>query len=133
MANFPDMLCMKKVHRKKCATVHWSAARNEERPSSRGKNADKPRALSPHRFTWDFVCACFRRVIQDGCLRCPLSPGEQEGRLSPGRTDSSASHPARPRSAPAALPYAAAPRPARGMSGFLVRLVTTSVWSWGCC
>ena len=33
---------MKKVYRDKQASVHWSAARNEERPSSRGSTADKP-------------------------------------------------------------------------------------------
>ena len=31
---FPDMPCMKKVYRDKKASVHWSAARNEERASS---------------------------------------------------------------------------------------------------
>ena len=36
MLFFPDMPCMKKVYRDKKASVHWSAARNEERPSSRG-------------------------------------------------------------------------------------------------
>ena len=40
---FPDMPCMKRVYRGKKASVHWSAARNEERPSSRGYTADKPR------------------------------------------------------------------------------------------
>ena len=33
---FPGMLCMKRVYKDKKASVHWSAARNEERPSSRG-------------------------------------------------------------------------------------------------
>ena len=32
----PDIPCMKKVYRTKKAIVHWSAARNEERVSSRG-------------------------------------------------------------------------------------------------
>ena len=32
----PDMPCMKRVYKDKLATVHWSAARNKERPSSRG-------------------------------------------------------------------------------------------------
>ena len=32
---FPDMPCMKRVYRDK-ASVHWSAARNKERSSSRG-------------------------------------------------------------------------------------------------
>ena len=32
---FPDMPCMKKVYSDKAAPVQWSAARNEERPSSR--------------------------------------------------------------------------------------------------
>ena len=30
------MPCMKRVHRDKKASVHWSAARNKERFSSRG-------------------------------------------------------------------------------------------------
>ena len=33
---FPDMPCMKRVYRDEKAPVHWSAARNEERVSSRG-------------------------------------------------------------------------------------------------
>ena len=33
---FPDMPCMKKVYRDKWVPVHLSAARKEERPSSRG-------------------------------------------------------------------------------------------------
>ena len=32
---FPDMPCMKRVYRDKLASVHWSAARNEERSRSR--------------------------------------------------------------------------------------------------
>ena len=32
---FPDMPCMKRVYRDKKASVHWSAARNKERFSSR--------------------------------------------------------------------------------------------------
>ena len=35
-ALFPDMPCMKRTYRDKKASAHWSAARNEERPSSRG-------------------------------------------------------------------------------------------------
>ena len=31
---FPDMPCMKRLYRDKSASVHWSAARNEERFSS---------------------------------------------------------------------------------------------------
>ena len=33
---FLGMPCMKRVYRDKQAMAHWSAARNEERPSSRG-------------------------------------------------------------------------------------------------
>ena len=33
---FPDMPCMKRVDSDKYASVHWSAARNEERPPPRG-------------------------------------------------------------------------------------------------
>ena len=32
---FPDMPCVKRVYRDSKASVHWSAARNEERFSSR--------------------------------------------------------------------------------------------------
>ena len=32
---FLNMPCMKKVYKDKTAMVHWSVARNEERPSSR--------------------------------------------------------------------------------------------------
>ena len=39
----------------------------------------KPRVLSPHRFTWDFVCSCFRKIIQDSCL--PFSEGNRNGCL----------------------------------------------------
>ena len=48
---FPDMPCMKKIYRDKNASVHWSAARNKERFSSRGSTADEPRVLSLLRFT----------------------------------------------------------------------------------
>ena len=32
---FPDMPCMKRVYKDEKASVHWSAARNKERFSSR--------------------------------------------------------------------------------------------------
>ena len=44
--------------------------------------------------------------FQGSCVRCP---GSYEGKLSPGRTDPSASRPAWPRPAP--LPHRAPPRP----------------------
>ena len=31
----------------------------------------------PHRFKWDFLCSCFRGVIQDSCPRCSGNPGGQ--------------------------------------------------------
>ena len=33
---FPDMPCMKRVHKDKKTSVHWSAARNKKHFSSRG-------------------------------------------------------------------------------------------------
>ena len=36
ICTFPEMPCMKEVYKDKWASVHWSAARNEERSSSRG-------------------------------------------------------------------------------------------------
>ena len=64
--------------------------------------------MFPHRFTWDFVCPCFRRVVQDSCLRCPCG---QEGRSSPGRTVPSASRPAPPRRAAPSRPAIHRPAP----------------------
>ena len=40
---FSDMPCMKIVYRDKKESVHWSAARNEERARSRGSTAHQPR------------------------------------------------------------------------------------------
>ena len=68
-------------------------------------NAGPTRAWFPHRFTLDFACSRFWRDVQDMCVRCH---GGYEGRLSPGRTDRSASRPARPCPAP---PRRARPRP----------------------
>ena len=36
--------------------------------------AGQPRIVFLHRFTWDFVCSCFRWVVQDSCPRCPWGP-----------------------------------------------------------
>ena len=63
-----------------------------------------------------FVRAPEESVVCIG-LRCPESPGRQEGRSYPGRSVPSASRPAQPRSAP---PCADPPRPARGISGFTI-------------
>ena len=77
------------------------------------------RVLDPtNRFTWESVYSFFRRIAQDSCPRCP---GGEVGRLSPGRTDPSASCTATPRPVPP--PCAAPPRPAHGMSGFWARQV----------
>ena len=38
----PDMSCMKRNFRDKKASVHWPAARNKERFSSRGYTANEP-------------------------------------------------------------------------------------------
>ena len=56
----------------------------------------QPVVVFLHRFTWGFVCSCFQRHAQGGCL---LPSGGYEGRFSPGRTDPSASlsRPAPPR------------------------------------
>ena len=32
------------------------------------KNGCQPRALFLHRFTWDFLCSCFRRDVHNFCL-----------------------------------------------------------------
>ena len=105
---FPDMPCMKRVHRDK-ASVHWSAARKKER--------DKPRInrLSTGNFVPAFglhrispVCAfgeAFRRHVFDAL------EGTKD---SCGRNVLLACSPARPR--PAALPCAPT-RPACGILG----------------
>ena len=41
---FPDMPCTKRFYKDKKATVHWSAARNQERVSSGGQTAYEPLA-----------------------------------------------------------------------------------------
>ena len=72
---------------------------------------------STSRFTLDFACSCFWRVVQAICSRCF---GGYEGGLFPGRTVLSASSPDRPR--PFALPCAPL-RPAHGMFEFWTRQV----------
>ena len=52
-------------------------------------------------FKYELDCSCFRRDVQDSCLRYP---GVHEGQMFPGRTGPSTSLPARPCAAP--------PRPA---------------------
>ena len=79
----------------------------------------QPVVLFSQRFTWDFPCSCFRRVVQDSCLQCP---GWNGGRLLLARTDLSASHPAG--LAPPRRPAVRRPtQPARGVSGFWVRQI----------
>ena len=73
--------------------------------SARGP-AGQQRVLFFHWFTENFICSCFRRDVQNSCLR---HHGGQEGRLFPGRTDPSASRPALPR--PLAPPRRAPPCP----------------------
>ena len=46
-----------------------------------------------HRFTWDFLCSCFRRSVQNNCL--PRSTG-REGRLFPGHRPAARRAPGRP-------------------------------------
>ena len=61
----------------------------------------------------DFLCPCPPRGSQDTCPRCP---GEQDGRLFPGRTDRSASRTAWPcadRSASRTARLCSAPPPRR--------------------
>ena len=61
---------------------------------------------SPWGFTYEFLCSCLRRDVQDGCLRCP---GGQAGRMSPANRP--AAEPSRP--APLVLLRPALPRPPR--------------------
>ena len=70
-------------------------------------------------FKYELDCSCFRRDVQDSCLRYP---GGHAGQMSPGRAEPSTSPPARPCAAP--------PRPARGMSGFWTRQVDWTGVSW---
>ena len=95
-----------------------SASRRADKPKiNREWTADGPRVnrgfCSPVGFKYELDCSCFRRDVQDSCLRYP---GGHEGQMSPGRAGPSTSFPARPCAAP--------PRPARGMSGFWTRQVT---------
>ena len=116
--NLPEMPCMEKVYKLKMA-------------SSQGRRAAAVPIVNRSfcsliRFTWDFVCSCLRRRVQDGCPRCP---GEKGGRLSPGCSNPPPRHPAllrpaRPCPAAPAPPLCAAPpRIARGISGFWNRQV----------
>ena len=78
--------------------------------------ADQPRvnllSFSSIRFTYHFVCSCFRRVVQDSCLRCPGDSGGLEGKGN----DCLLGEPTRRRPCPA-WPRSASPpavrRPAR--------------------
>ena len=65
-----------------------------------------------------FSCSCFRRAVQDSCLRCPEG---YERRLCPARTNppvSNATGPAPPSRSAVRCPT----RPARGVFGFRIRL-----------
>ena len=113
---FSNMPCMKRVYRDKWATVHCSAARNEERFSSRG---------STGRFVPLPVYIGFPLFVlsksRSGELSSVLCWARGTNVLSASQTVDVRSGPARP--GPAAAPCTAPPRPARGMSGFWTRQV----------
>lgn len=82
-------------------------------------NRLSPAFFSRNKFTKDFHCSCFRRVVQDSCLRCP---GGHEGSMCPVLTYTSASHLAG-LAPPSRLAVRRPTRPARGVSVFWVRQV----------
>ena len=109
----PDMPCMKRacrIKKRRRYIGQHPGTKSGRRPAVRPRinrlpTAGQPPVVFPHRFTYDFVCSCFRGDVQDSCLRCL---GMQEGRVSLGRTDPLASHPAPSRPAPP--PRSAPPR-----------------------
>ena len=78
--------------------------------------AGEPRVLFPHRFKCDFVCPCFRGVIQDSC---DALEGKKDGVSWANRPIGVPSCPAP--SCPAAPLCTAPPRLALGVSGFWFR------------
>ena len=60
-----DMPCMRRVDRDKRAPAHWSAATNEQRPSSRGQTAYQPvvNRGSTERFVPPSVCIGFSLFV----------------------------------------------------------------------
>ena len=96
--------------------VHWSAARNEERPSSNGYTIYQPVVNCGFRSSDKFVRASeFRTTHSRHLTLMPLG--------ARGSVVSGANRPFGAPFCPAALPCAALPRPARSMSGFGVRQV----------
>ena len=93
------------LHEKRRHTGQQPGTKSGRRPAvkpriNRLSTVGQPAIVFPHSIYIGFVVWCFRRGVQDSCLRCPGSSGGQGGRLSPGRTVPSASCPARPCPAP---------------------------------
>ena len=112
---FPDMPCMKRVYKDKYSSVHWSAARNEERPSSR---------LSTGRRVPPSLYIEFRLFVLPKSRPGQLSsmPWKARGSVA-SWANRPAGVPARP-ARPTPLPRHALPR--RGMSGFWIRQIYSS-------
>ena len=68
-----------------------------------------------HRFTWDFLCSCLQKDIQDSF---PRYPGGLERRLAFGPLEPSASYSAWPRRAPPPRRAPRGPEPPVVCSGF---------------
>ena len=137
---FPDIPRMKKFYKKQNCAGPWVSS--QERRGlvvlfiNRSSTARQSLVVFPHRFTQDFVCPCFRGDGRPGQVSSVPWKARQTLFFSPGRIvpppswahppAAIPSHPAAPRRAPprplcpppASPLCAAAPRPARGMSGF---------------
>ena len=126
-SRFPDMPCMKKVYKDKNATVHWSAARNEERVSSRGYAVYQPlvkRGSNADNFPQTLYMVFRLFVLLKGRSGQVCSMPWRVRGTGVSWADRSVgvpSCPARPR--PAAPPCAAPSRRTRGMSGFWIRRI----------
>ena len=119
----PDMPCMKKVSetKKRRYSGQQPGTKSGRRPG------DKPvigrgsiGCFDPPSVYIGFPLFVLPKDRSRHCLRCP---GGQQGQLSPGRTDLSATRPALPRPASPLRRAPTPPRPARGMSGFWLKQV----------
>ena len=80
--HFLDMPCMKKFTKTNKRRTIGQQPGTKSASGPGYKPLVNRLSCSSIRLTWDFICSCLRRIVQEGHLRYP---GEQDGRLFPGR------------------------------------------------